>query len=138
MEKIISHRGNLNGVNKITENTPAQIELALGLGFDVEMDVWVIGDIVYLGHDSPDHVVDRNLLSNNNIWCHCKNLEALILMKKIGAHYFWHEGDSYTVTSRGHIIAHPRVEKVEGCIRNSCNPLFTGRCAGILTDNVAL
>ena len=38
--KIISHRGNLNGPNSVSENSILAISRALGQGFDVEIDVW--------------------------------------------------------------------------------------------------
>ena len=40
--KIISHRGNLNGPNKNLENRLDTIEKAIQLGFDVEVDIWLI------------------------------------------------------------------------------------------------
>lgn len=58
--KIISHRGNLNGPNKQTENTIESIKLAINLGFDVEIDVWYIDNILYLGHDSDSLITDNN------------------------------------------------------------------------------
>ena len=45
--KVISHRGNLNGPNKQTENTIESIKTAINLGFDVEIDVWYIDKIFY-------------------------------------------------------------------------------------------
>ena len=37
---LISHRGNMNGIEKTKENTIEQINLALSKGYDVEVDVW--------------------------------------------------------------------------------------------------
>ena len=40
---IISHRGRLSGSIDDTDNTISSVNLALGKGFDVELDVW--GDV---------------------------------------------------------------------------------------------
>ena len=51
--KFISHRGNVNGPNPELENKPEQILKCLDEGLDVEVDVWVFGNKLYLGHDEP-------------------------------------------------------------------------------------
>ena len=37
---LISHRGNIFGIDKEKENSPKQIEHAIKQGYDVEIDVW--------------------------------------------------------------------------------------------------
>ena len=37
---LISHRGNLSGINKESENNPNYIKKAMDSGFDVEVDIW--------------------------------------------------------------------------------------------------
>ena len=54
----ISHRGNIDGIEPDTENSPEQIKKALDLGYNVEVDVWKTGDEIYLGHDAPEYKVD--------------------------------------------------------------------------------
>jgi hypothetical protein len=98
--KIISHRGNLTGVSS-NENKIDQIYLTHDLGFDVEIDIWFCDGQFYLGHDEPTTLVLEHFLIQNWIWCHAKNLDALEPLKKIGAHFFWHENDLLTITSRG-------------------------------------
>ena len=49
---LISHRGNLSGPSK-EENHPEHIIKAAAAGFDVEVDVWVINNDYFLGHDEP-------------------------------------------------------------------------------------
>ena len=52
--KIIAHRGNLNGPDPETENTPNQILKAIDAGFEVEVDMWFHGqNRLMLGHDRP-------------------------------------------------------------------------------------
>ena len=36
---LISHRGNINGIKKESENDPGYIDKAISNGFDVEVDV---------------------------------------------------------------------------------------------------
>jgi hypothetical protein len=98
--KIIAHRGNVNGRILERENSPDYIMEAIGLGFDVEIDVWYINDEFYLGHDNPVHKIDPSFCLNCSVWCHAKNKDALHQLLKIGAHCFWHENDSYTLTSK--------------------------------------
>ena len=78
---LISHRGNINGKNSDRENSIEYIEEALDMGYNVEIDVWVIDNKFYLGHDNPLYEVDFLFLINNKLWCHAKNLEALLKMK---------------------------------------------------------
>jgi len=106
--KIISHRGNLNGPNSITENSILAINTALYKGFDVEIDVWFKNGKWYLGHDKPNYQIDESFLENKKLWCHAKNLDALNLMlknKKI--HCFWHQNDDFTLTSKNYIWTYP-------------------------------
>ena len=103
--KIISHRGNLSGPNPETENTLNQISLVIQTGFDVEIDLWVINSIPYLGHDNPEHLTTIDFLNKNldHLWIHCKNIDALtwIRNKNTKFNYFWHEKDKTTLTSLG-------------------------------------
>lgn len=124
--KIIAHRGLMNGPDKSIENSPAQIEMALAAGFDVEIDVWFLmvkddrpglrnpGDLGthmrgswWLGHDDPQYETTESFLTRPGLWLHCKNLDALNRMSP-DMHHFWHENDPYTLTSRGVVWCHPK------------------------------
>ena len=74
---LISHRGNIDGINKYKENTIPYIIEAINQGYDVEIDVWFIDNEFWLGHDSPLTTVDKKFLNNNKLWVHCKNIDAL-------------------------------------------------------------
>ena len=100
MIKIISHRGNLIGKTS-EENKPSYIKNALLKGFDVEIDVWIIDDKFFLGHDKPEYNIDVNFLLNDKLWCHAKNKKALEVLLKNNIHVFWHENDKFTLTSKG-------------------------------------
>lgn len=101
--KLIAHRGNLTGPNPIRENSIDYIEEAISEGFDVEIDLRVKDNQYYLGHDNPQYFVTLEWLEKNKkyLWIHCKNREALEKMSNTDFNYFWHESDSYTLTSKG-------------------------------------
>lgn len=103
--KIISHRGNLNGSDHSRENSPEYIDEAINAGFDVEIDVRCEDHMFYLGHDKPQYYVPMSWLveRKDKLWIHCKNLKALDVLynSPVDFHYFWHETDRYTLTSKG-------------------------------------
>jgi hypothetical protein len=103
--KIIAHRGLLDGPDIDRENSPNQINEALSLGFDVEVDLWKVADRFYLGHDGPDYPIDSTFLNNDKLWIHTKNLAALEWLSKRNRPYnfFWHNVDEYVITSRNYI-----------------------------------
>jgi len=105
--KLISHRGNLKGPIPELENKPEYINDALFLGYDVEIDVWVVDGYFWLGHDKPQYRIDYRLLLDRRLWCHAKNLESLRRLLEIGAHVFWHENDQRTLTSKGFVWTYP-------------------------------
>ena len=72
---LISHRGNLDGVNPDRENSPSYIQEAISSGFDVEIDVHWCGNGIWLGHDGPECEVPISFLEEikNGVWIHCKN-----------------------------------------------------------------
>ena len=102
---IISHRGNINGRSK-QENNPSLIMETLSK-FEVEIDVWLIKDELYLGHDKPQYLIKEDFLLQDKLWCHAKNIEALTYMIKNKIHCFWHQIDQYTITSKGFIWVYP-------------------------------
>ena len=104
---LISHRGNINSIEKDRENSPDYINEALKNGFDVEVDVRFENGKFFLGHDFNQFEIDKKFLLNSKIWCHAKTNEALIALDQIKAHYFWHQEDDYTITSKGYIWTYP-------------------------------
>ena len=100
---LIAHRGNINGITEL-ENQPSYIDNAIQEGFDVEVDVWVIDDVLYLGHDKPQYKVEFRWFRDriNKLWVHCKNAEAMLFFNRDGYkfNYFWHEEDMLTLTSK--------------------------------------
>lgn len=109
--KVISHRGNLYGPDKENENKPFQILLAIGKGFDVEVDLWVEDNRLFLGHDYAEHEIPISFLRDNKkfLWIHCKNLQAIEWLKHFlpDSNFFWHQSDDFTLTSKGYIWTYP-------------------------------
>ena len=109
--KIISHRGNLEGPDLATENSPAQIEKCIELGFECEVDLRIHNEELYLGHDNAQYpiTIDWLLSKSKVLWIHCKDSESLSFLKKKGQNlnYFWHETDKHTITSQGYFWNYP-------------------------------
>ena len=106
--KLIAHRGLMFGSDKTNENAPYQIESALDKGFDAEIDLRIVNDKFFLGHDEPTYEIEESFLENTNFWCHAKNLESLQkMLSNSKIHCFWHQDDDYTLTSRGIIWTYP-------------------------------
>ena len=106
---IISHRGNINGIDIDRENNPSHVLSLLDKNIPVEIDVWLIDGNWSLGHDKPIHSVDISYLKHPLLWCHAKNIQALEEMVANNIHCFWHEEDNYTLTSKGIIWTYPGV-----------------------------
>jgi hypothetical protein len=107
MKIFIAHRGNTNGPNPAKENAPDYILQALGDGFDVEVDVWYRGGWFYLGHDQPQHVIDKSFLFHPRLWIHCKNTEAMFqLCGELNLNVFAHT-DGIAITRNGYLWTAP-------------------------------
>jgi hypothetical protein len=118
--KIISHRGNLYGPNPSTENSPDQLLRAIALGYDVEVDVWYVDGKIMLGHDHPQHEVDKQFINKiiNSAWFHCKNVQAMAFFdsQSLGYNYFWHQNDDYALTSHKILWTFPGLEVDDRCV----------------------
>jgi sulfur transfer complex TusBCD TusB component (DsrH family) len=109
MVLLIAHRGNTHGPKPEYENAPDYIDAAISKGFDVEVDVWFNDGQLSLGHDFPQYKISETFLFERAamLWCHAKNLEALIFLTKKSIHTFSHDKDDYVLTSKGVIWAYP-------------------------------
>lgn len=112
--KIIAHRGNLGGPNPGRENHPDYIAKAMYQGFDVEIDVWCIGNKFFLGHDAPQYDVKESYLLNSKFWQHAKNIEAFYRLNRMKPNYlincFSHNIDDAVLTSGGWLWTYPGKE----------------------------
>jgi len=116
---LISHRGNLDGLNPERENSPDYIDEAISKGYDVEIDVRFKDGELWLGHDRPEHGVSLEWLieRKENLWIHVKEYEALIRIIETDLRFFCHEQDKYTLTSNGYIWSHDLTNKMtDKCI----------------------
>ena len=139
---LISHRGNLTGPNPQRENSQEYIQEALNEGFDIEIDVWVIDNKIYLGHDEPQYNVEEIWLQlyKKHLWIHCKNIEAITYFSnklKI-FNYFWHQEDTLTLTSKRYIWAYPGKQPIKNSI--AVMPEIyndnTSICLGVCSDYI--
>jgi hypothetical protein len=105
---LIAHRGLFEGPSKQLENNPEQIDRALSLGFDCEVDLWYHNKKLWLGHDEPQYEIDSSFLRTRSLWIHAKNLEALEWCTNYpGLEYFWHQEDDFVLTSNNYIWTYP-------------------------------
>ena len=136
--KLISHRGNTKGRQKLLENHPNYIRNTIDQGFDVEVDVWIT-DNIYFGHDDPCYKCSMNFLVSraDKLWIHCKNLRALEILNGIRSlNIFWHQKDDYTLTSKGYIWTYPK-KNVCGksvIVTNDATKYSGERCYGLCAD----
>lgn len=136
---LISHRGNIEG-KTLFENSPLYIDDAIKLGYDVEVDIRYINNNFYLGHDSGQYKIPLKWLLDrkDKLWVHCKNREAIEMLRGVDLNYFWHDSDDMTLTSKGFVWSHPKIEP----LKNSIAVLPDGRgynltkCYGVCSDYI--
>lgn len=106
MIKLISHRGNISGAFPDLENRTEYIDAAISHGYDVEVDVRLIGDKLYLGHDAPQHQVAAQWIMDRskNLFVHSKNSGAFSLMIEYGMKTFYHVGDPHVSIANTDLI----------------------------------
>lgn len=139
---LISHRGNINGRLEPYENEPNYIDLAIKKGYNVEIDIWVIDGIFYLGHDNPQYNIPLDWLIKRIkiLWIHCKNMDALVYFNTLNQpfNYFWHEGDKATLTSYSNIWAYPGKQPIMNSIAvmPEIHNDDISKCIGICSDYI--
>jgi hypothetical protein len=140
--KLISHRGNINGRIVEVENHPDYIDDSIRLGYDVEIDVWMVDGKIFLGHDNPQYeiIIDWIDGRSHRLWVHCKNIEILEFLNKhdYDINYFWHETDTITLTSKNYIWAYPGKQPIKNSIAvmPELNNDDTSQCIGICSDYI--
>jgi len=141
---FISHRGNISRRTQHLENSIGGINDALGYGFDVEIDTWIIDGRMYLGHDQPKQLVDNeNFIYDNekNLWFHAQTIDTMIALKNSGfSHYFFHKTDDVAITSCGKFwtyIGKPLTENSICCLpeqTTNYERFEWHKCAGVCSD----
>lgn len=107
---VIAHRGNTTGPSEL-ENTNKHIQSALDRGYYVEADVRYIDGNLWLGHDVPKEILNLDLLFDERIYFHCKDVETFMFFdsKLFGAtNYFMHDTDILARTSDNKLWVHPK------------------------------
>tara|TARA_B100001939_G_scaffold319933_2_gene308419 strand:- start:219 stop:704 length:486 start_codon:yes stop_codon:yes gene_type:complete len=108
---FISHRGNLNGKNKVNENCVKTIKNVVEKGYIVEVDLWRKGDFFYFGHDYEQNLVPHDFLKlySDKLLIHCKNDAALFELKEnnIDFEFFTHTEDRFALSSKNTILVNP-------------------------------
>lgn len=142
---LISHRGNLTGSMPNWENEPTYIDLAISQGFEVEVDVWYVKTEqwdwqLFLGHDEPQYGINYDWFNRraSSLWIHCKNIQAIEFFTNTSLHYFWHQDDTLTLTSRGYVWAYPGKQPIENSIA-VMPELYNdnlSKCIGICSDHI--
>lgn len=136
---LISHRGNLEFPDPTKENTIVQIEKAIKLGFDVEIDIWKDGENLLLGHDIGLNIVNMEWILKNKdkLWIHCKHLEVFkFLDTKYDLNLFVHDTESVVITTKGHRWYYPGNDSSGGiCVLpEKFNKPIPNGTIGICTD----
>jgi len=142
---LISHRGNINGPDPELENKPEYIDTAIYLGYDVEIDVQIIYNEIYLGHDRPQYKINIEWIyvRINKLWVHCKNIEAIEFFSYIEnnnkINYFWHQEDTVTLTSKRYVWAFPGKQPIKNSI--AVLPEIykdpVNQCTGVCSDYIS-
>jgi hypothetical protein len=118
------------------------IDSAISKGYDVEVDIWVIEGVFYLGHDEPQYETSLDWLDERKdvLWVHCKNIEAIETFNLFPEeyNYFWHQEDTVTLTSKNFIWAYPGKQPVNRSIA-VMPELFNDNidaCLGVCSDYI--
>ena len=106
---IISHRGNIRGPVPDKENRPSYVDCAIGNGYHVEIDIRLINDELWLGHDEPKYSLSQEdfmfFLVRKEVWWHAKDYTTLANLMSRGSwmKVFAHESDHCALVSGGFV-----------------------------------
>jgi len=139
----IAHRGNLNGPDPNNENNPKYLLNAIEKGFHVETDLWLVNNLLYLGHDEPQYEIEIEFLLRikDVLFCHCKNIDALhfLIQNYPEIECFFHNEDECVLTSKNHIWNYPgkKLTHLTICVMPERVGQHTNfNCYGICSDYV--
>lgn len=144
---LLSHRGNLVRRRMELENHPNYVAEAIRKGFPCEIDMWMVRDRLYLGHDKPRHAVSKSWIfaRKRRIYIHAKNAEALQFAMEFGFTCFWHETDDFAIVSNGTIMCHsnalhktPDTEQFIVVLPDMDKYFFDRHDTGICSDKIEL
>jgi hypothetical protein len=103
---LIAHRGNLFGRVPERENTPEYLNEAIHLGYHVMVDAWYHEGCFWFGERKPIWKPHLDWLpyASNSVLLRARNPEALLAAAEQGLNVFWHQTDSYALTSWGDLL----------------------------------
>jgi hypothetical protein len=97
------------------------------------------------GHNEPKYEIDLEIFKFyfNKLWFHCKNLDALTKLYEYQSSliYFWHQNDSFTLTSNNYIWTYPdnKLDKISICVLPEMSNYSNNElkiCYGICSDYI--
>lgn len=98
----------MRGPNPAKENNPLYVKQALENGFEAEVDVWLLENSWWLGHDKPTYQIETSFFRNKGLWCHAKNVNALEnMLRRPWINCFWHQNDDVVLTSKKYMWTFP-------------------------------
>jgi len=141
---FISHRGNIYGKQELEENKPEYILECINQGYECEIDLWFSEGHIFFGHDLPQYKVPLSFVQENGkyLWVHCKNIEAFTFLHELKdprIHFFWHQEDDITLTSKNIIWAYPGKQPIMNSIAvmpEINNEKELSSCMGICSDQI--
>lgn len=141
--KLISNRGNVDGVDMELENTQVYVQEAINKGYDVKIDLWVKDGKLYMGTYEPKAPLDIDWLERNHhkLWLQCRDIEVISKFTSLDSsghniHFFWHDTDKVSLTNRGYMWCEPG-EIVPGGI--VYQPVYSDNIEGffgVCSDNI--
>lgn len=146
MALLLSHRGNVDGIDEKRENSVAYVEEAMDKGYHVVVDTWLVGhQHLVLGTTSPKYPTTLEFLQDVRVLCNAKNQETLQFLLENKVHCFSRGSSPYTLTSGGLIWAEPGTPVClrgiftmpEHCMKD-ITTVSGMPCSGICSNQVSL
>ena len=102
---LISDKGNTNGPNILSQNTPDYIDSTINLGYNVKIDLWYHNDKCFLGDDGPKTEINWDWIIKNSsyLWINCRttNTFSFLLENAKSLNFFYNKSDVIAMTSQG-------------------------------------
>jgi hypothetical protein len=121
--RILAHRANYDGPGS-GENSRDALDACVSLGFEVELDIWARGEVLWVGHDDPLWPCDPAHLRSIPVLAHAKNIEAAAALAASNVPFFCLDGDDFGMCSTGEIWTNYGAPAVASSI--VCSPELVG------------
>jgi hypothetical protein len=110
----VYHRGN-SARDLSVENNPKKLLELVRRGRHIELDIWTVGNKLFVGHDRPDVEVtyDWLLAVEPRALIHCKDGRTFSVLRRyfacrgIAANLFYHTSEDYALSTGGWVITYP-------------------------------